>query len=88
MVLRSYIVFSYQVLHVQVGFSFLLNLQTNGQLQPYPGFEQMEGTSGDPNTRPYAPYSNVSSVTALNLQVPMQFPQQATAPAPALLGKG
>ncbi|KAG2696406.1 hypothetical protein I3843_07G056700 [Carya illinoinensis] len=60
--------------------------QTNGQLQPYPGFEQMVGTSGDPNARLYAPYPNVSSVTATNLQVPMQFPQQAT--APALLGKG
>lgn len=44
------------------------------------------GTGADPNTGPYAPYSNVSSGTTPNLQVPMQFPQQAT--TPALLGKG
>lgn len=46
----------------------------------------MIGTSADPNTGPYAPYLNVSSGIAPNLQVPMQFPQQVT--APALLGKG
>lgn len=65
--------------------------QTNGQLQSYPVFEQMVGTSADPNNRFYAPYPNVSSgtapnFTASNLPVPMPFPQQAT--TPTLLGKG
>lgn len=69
----------------KLGISFSLNEQANPQLQSYPGFEQMVGTGGDPNARFYAPYP-ISSGTAPNLQVSMQFPQQAT--GPALLGKG
>ncbi|KAK9991126.1 hypothetical protein SO802_026111 [Lithocarpus litseifolius] len=63
--------------------------QTNGQLQSYPVFDQIIGTSADPNNRLYAPYPNLSSSTATNLQAPMlpvPFPQQAT--TPTLLGKG
>lgn len=61
--------------------------QTNEQQLSFPGFEQMVGSSSDPNVGLlYNSYPHESSGIAPNLEMPMQFPQQAT--APTLLGKG
>uniref|UniRef100_A0A2P2JRC2 RanBP2-type domain-containing protein n=3 Tax=Rhizophora mucronata TaxID=61149 RepID=A0A2P2JRC2_RHIMU len=59
---------------------------TNWQPQPYPGADQMVGTTGNPIPGSYSSYPNLSSSVAPTWQVPVQFPQQVT--TPALLGKG
>lgn len=46
----------------------------------------MIGSSSDPNVGLYNSYTHESSGVAPNLEMQMQFPQQAT--APTLLGKG
>ncbi|CAK9320733.1 unnamed protein product [Citrullus colocynthis] len=58
----------------------------NEQQQSCPGFEQMMGSSSDPNVGLYNSYPHESSNVAPNLEMPMHFPPQAT--APTLLGKG
>ncbi|XVE87417.1 hypothetical protein DITRI_Ditri18aG0115800 [Diplodiscus trichospermus] len=58
----------------------------NGQLQPYPGFDQSVGATSDPKPGAYPPYPSLNSGAASNWQVPIPFPHQAA--TPTLLGKG
>nr|DAD47044.1 TPA_asm: hypothetical protein HUJ06_016981 [Nelumbo nucifera] len=62
------------------------NLLMHGQQQPYQGFEQIGGSSGDQAPGLYTPYPSGNFATAPILQVQMQLPQMAT--MPTLLGKG
>lgn len=53
-----------------------LGIQANEQQQSYPGFEQMMGSSSDPNVGLYNSYPHESSNVAPNLEMPMHFPHK------------